>query len=194
MIHTPDGKLSSETVLLLTKTFDFQDIRKCYKKYENTTFNNYLMGVLSKSMHSWFVKSNVEVLDNLLMACPVSMKAFPTSVKDINMNNYTSNVTIQLPILENMNESLKITKKRFAQFFKLHYLFPTVYFQSLFRYIPRKIGTYMYNRFTKEVDFLLTNVNGPKEPIYLCNKKIGNFVDLVLYSEHHTLLDNLLND
>ncbi|CAI2367739.1 unnamed protein product [Moneuplotes crassus] len=172
MIHTPTGRLSGESIFLKTKTFDFKDIRKCYKMFENTTFNNYVMGVLSKSMHSWFTKNGVEAPESLIMSCPVSMKTLPKSVADINLNNYTSSVTIQFPVLENLKESLKITKRRFAEFFKFYHLIPTVYFQKLFRYIPRKIGSYLYDKFIQEVDFLLTNVSGPREPIYLCNKKI----------------------
>ncbi|CAI2367841.1 unnamed protein product [Moneuplotes crassus] len=172
MLHTPTGRLSDEAVYLKTKTFNFKDVRKCYKQFDNTTFNNYVMGVLSKSLHSWFHKNGVEPPKELVMSCPVSMKTLPKSVSDIDLNNYTSSVTMEFPVCESLSESIKITRERFSRFAKFHHLIPTVYFQKLFKYIPRKIGSLLYNNFVKEMDFLLTNVNGPREPIYLCNKQI----------------------
>mmetsp|Transcript_16255 Transcript_16255/g.15972 ORF Transcript_16255/g.15972 Transcript_16255/m.15972 type:complete len:126 (+) Transcript_16255:486-863(+) len=125
------------------------------------------MGVLSKSLHSWFHKNGVEPPKELVMSCPVSMKTLPKSVSDIDLNNYTSSVTMEFPVCESLSESIKITRERFSRFAKFHHLIPTVYFQKLFKYIPRKIGSLLYNNFVKEMDFLLTNVNGPREPIYL---------------------------
>lgn len=167
MLHTPDRTLSGDSIFLKTKTFDFKDIRKCYKKFEGATFNNYVMGVLSKSIHSWYEKNGLESPQDLIMSCPVSMKTLPKSIEDINLNNYTSSVTIKLPVMKDLSESIKVTRKRFSTFFKFYHLVPTVNFQKLFRYIPKRIGSYLYTRFLKEVDFLLTNVNGPREPIYL---------------------------
>ncbi len=140
------------------------------------------MGTLSKSIHSWYQSNDVEVPKDLVMCCPVSMKTLPKSVKDINLNNYTSSVTIRFPVLENLGEALKITKKRFSKFFKFFHLLPTIYMLKLFRFIPHGIGRHMISQFLNEIDFLLTNVNGPREPIYLCNKKIRKSVNFLLLS------------
>jgi len=172
IIHTPNRTLSGESIFLKTKTYDFKDIRKCYKKFKNATFNNYVMGVLSTSMNEWYKKNKVEEPGSLIMSCPVSMKTMPKSVKEINMSNYTSSVTFQFPILEDLKEAIAISKARFSKFFKLHYLMSAINFQLLFRFIPLGIGKYLYNKFLREVDFLLTNVSGPREPIYINNKKI----------------------
>ena len=145
IIHNPKRELSGESIMLKTKTFNFKDIRKCYKQYENVTFNNYVMGVLSKSIHSWYAKNKVENPGNLIMSCPVGMKAMPKSIKEVNLNNHTSGVTIQFPVLGDLREALKETQERFSKFFKLHYLISAIYFQSIFRYIPRALGRALYN-------------------------------------------------
>mmetsp|Transcript_6666 Transcript_6666/g.5787 ORF Transcript_6666/g.5787 Transcript_6666/m.5787 type:complete len:117 (+) Transcript_6666:856-1206(+) len=116
------------------------------------------MGVLSKSIHSWYGKNDIQDPGSLIMSCPVSMKSLPKSVNEINLNNYTSSVTIEFPVLGQLKEAMGVCKKRFGEYYKLHYLMSTINFQLLFRFIPFGIGKMLYHRFLGKVDFLLTNV------------------------------------
>ena len=46
--------------LFASKTFEFESIRKCYKRFEKTTFNDYMLGIVSKCLHKWYIKNGVE--------------------------------------------------------------------------------------------------------------------------------------
>mmetsp|Transcript_32588 Transcript_32588/g.28846 ORF Transcript_32588/g.28846 Transcript_32588/m.28846 type:complete len:189 (-) Transcript_32588:17-583(-) len=132
------------------------------------------MGLLSRSMYQWYNKNGVKEPGTLIMSCPVSMKPMPKSVKELNLNNYTSSVLLQFPVMEDMKESIPLCKSRFSKLYTLPYLMSALNFMMLFRFIPGKIAKLMLDIAFMRIDFLMTNVCGPKEPIYLCNKEILN--------------------
>ena len=45
---------------LSTKEYDFELIKKAYKKYPGMTFNDFLLGVSGKSYHQWFKENGVK--------------------------------------------------------------------------------------------------------------------------------------
>lgn len=159
-------------MFLTTKTYDFEDLRKCYKQFDKVTFNNYVMGVLGKSIHEWYAKNGVAKPGPLVMSCPVNMKPFPDSIEKVNLNNGTSAITIHLPVVGDLKEAIYTAKERFAKHFNLPTLMAALELQRFFSYVPPGIGRTIYNFCTKDIDLVMTNVKGTVEPLYLCNKKI----------------------
>jgi NRPS condensation-like uncharacterized protein len=167
IIHTPDRKNTGDNVFLTTPLYDFADLRKCYKKFDKVTFNNFLMGIVGKSIHQWYAKNGVDEPGSLIVSCPVSMKGFPESIKDVNLNNCTSAVTVQLPIVNDLKQAIYTSKERFAKHFKLPTLIAALEFQKFFSLVPPGIGKALYTIFTQDIDLVLTNVSGTKEPLYI---------------------------
>jgi len=172
IFHTPDGKNSGESIFMLSKTYDFNDLRKCYKKYEHVTFNNYIMGVVGKSLKEWYAKNGVQDPGDMIMSVPVNMKIFPKRVEDIDLNNGTSVVTIQVPLVDDLKDAIYKSKARFNKYFNLPTLMASLNLQAFFSYVPPGIGRLVYSVVTKDIDFVLSNVSGAREPLYLCNKEI----------------------
>lgn len=166
IIHTVDRKNSGESVFLCSKTYDFEDLRKCYKTYDKATFNNYVMGILGKSISDWYALNGVHNPGDLILTVPVNMKTLPEKVEDINMNNGTSTVTIHLPIVSDLGDAIYKSKKRFEEFYKLPTLMAALNLQAFFSYVPPGIGRAIYKLFTKDIDLVLSNVSGAREPLY----------------------------
>lgn len=165
-IHTPNGKNSGDSVFLCSKTYHFDDLRKCYKQFDKATFNNYVMGILGKSIHDWYGKNGVSNPGDLILTIPVNMKTLPDKVEEINMNNGTSTITIHLPIVKDLKEAIYESKKRFAKFYNLPTLLAALNLQAFFSYVPPGIGRAVYKFFTKDIDIVLSNVNGTKDALY----------------------------
>ena len=116
IFHTPDQRNSGESVFYASKTYNFEDLRKWYKTFDNVTFNHYIMGIVGKSMNDWYAKNGVKNPGDMIMSCPVNMKVFPKRIEDINLNNGTSVITIQVPVVSDLKEAVFEAKKRFKKY------------------------------------------------------------------------------
>lgn len=135
--------------------------------YDKATFNNYVMGIVGKSIYDWYTLNGAKDLGDLVLTVPVNMKTLPDKVEDINMNNGTSTVTIQLPIVSDLREAIYQSKRRFEKHYTLPTLLATLGLQDFFSYVPPGLGRMIYKYFTKDIDLVLSNVSGAREPLYL---------------------------
>lgn len=175
IIHTKDGRNSGESRFLCSKVYDFEDLRKSYKQFDKITFNNYVMGILGKSINDWYSKNGVQNPGDLILTIPVNMKTLPDRVEDINMNNGTSTVTIHLPVYKDLKTAIYTAKTRFDQFYKLPTLLAALNLQAFFSYVPPGIGRAFYKFFTKDIDLVLSNVSGTREALHIANRKIRKY-------------------
>ena len=131
------------------------------------------MGIVGKSMNEWYAKNGVHNPGDMIMSCPVNMKIFPKRIEDINLNNGTSVVTIQVPVVKDLKDAVYKSKKRFNKYFNLPTLIAALDLQAFFSYVPPGIGKLCYAKFVDRIDMVLSNVAGSREPLFLCNKEIS---------------------
>lgn len=171
MIKSPKGN-SGECTNLISKEYKFDDLRKCYKRFEKRTLNHFMMGILSKSIYQWYEENGATDIQNICTIVPVGMKPLVLDIDELNMNNFTSGVTYEFPLRKQLPEAIEDAKKGFEYYFTLPYLIYTVLMVRIFQFLPPTLGWFVYQYFCRNLDLTFTNVPGHKEPMYICNKEI----------------------
>mmetsp|Transcript_41257 Transcript_41257/g.47537 ORF Transcript_41257/g.47537 Transcript_41257/m.47537 type:complete len:180 (-) Transcript_41257:29-568(-) len=86
-IQTKDGENCGESTLLISKEYDLNDIKTCYKKFKNVTLNNYMMGIISKSIYQWYKMNGVDSPKDISTIVPVVMKPLSPKINEVSMEN-----------------------------------------------------------------------------------------------------------
>lgn len=82
----------------------FDKVKKSYKKYGNATFNDLMLGIMSKSFKPMLVKKGVKNPKEIKIAIPIAMKDLPTGYHDLQVLNKLSAVSPCLPICDSIEE------------------------------------------------------------------------------------------
>lgn len=80
-------KNSYKNKFYISEEIPFQDIRKCYKRFKNTTFNDYILGVISTNFHKWFEMYGIRGTQRILTAVPINTRDLPKSLEDLKIDN-----------------------------------------------------------------------------------------------------------
>ena len=87
MIQTKSGENSGESICILSKTYKLNDIKRCYKRFNKVTMNNFMMGLAAKSIHKWYQLNGVEEPKDISTIIPVVMKPFSPYIDELNIEN-----------------------------------------------------------------------------------------------------------
>lgn len=158
---------SGMTTNLITKEYNFEDIRKCYKKYPGRTYNQFIMGVGSKALHKWFQQYNVNDVKGLVTIAPAAMKPFTADIDKLDLGNYTSGSTFNFPIRGDFEQAMEETTKGFHHYHTIRHLIYTVLMLNIFKLLPPFFGKLTYRTFCNSLDMTFTNVKGFSEPVYI---------------------------
>ena len=93
----------------------FEVIRKLYKRYDNMTFNDYMLAILGKSLYQYCIKKDIKNPKGVKCEVPVGHKKLPTGYHDINISNYLSVLELELPIVDSIREGYD-TLKPYVQY------------------------------------------------------------------------------
>ena len=84
----------------------FDDIQKWYKKFPKTTFNDYIMGVLSIGVKRWLKQNWIEDTSKILMLIPINMRGLPNSIKELKIGNYIVALRVELKLWNKLSEAI----------------------------------------------------------------------------------------
>mmetsp|Transcript_18745 Transcript_18745/g.21546 ORF Transcript_18745/g.21546 Transcript_18745/m.21546 type:complete len:218 (+) Transcript_18745:554-1207(+) len=149
-----------------SKEIPFEDIRKCYKQYEKTTFNDYILGALSISMHKWYTNNGVKDPKKILTLIPINNRPFPKNLDDLKLNNTTTAFKFELPINADIREILKTNKTTFSRFMNITYLSCIGNLGTAVPYLPEFLAHHLFLDYYRGVDLLFSNVPFSTEPWY----------------------------
>jgi len=171
-INTPTGANSGKSKFYMSKYYKFEDLRVCYKRFPTITFNKYMMGIVSKSIHQWYKNNGASNIDDILCIIPVVMKPLAAEAKDIIMDNCTAGVTFKFPLRSNLKDAISLTSSRFDSYFNMYFLMHVIFILKTFMIVPSFIGRFLYHTICGKLDLTLTNLSGYREQIYLCDRKL----------------------
>uniref|UniRef100_A0A7S3JG98 O-acyltransferase WSD1 C-terminal domain-containing protein n=1 Tax=Euplotes harpa TaxID=151035 RepID=A0A7S3JG98_9SPIT len=172
-IQTADGANSGESTIHKSKVYNLNHLKACYKKYEGVTLNNYMMGIVSKSIHEWYVLNNVAEPKEIIATVPVVMKPFSPTIEKVDIDNCTAGITFSFKLKAELEEAIRVNKTEFERFFNLPFLIHVITSLKLFMYLPTALGALLYHMCCKNIDLTLSNVSCSKEAMYLLDKKIA---------------------
>ena len=174
MIKTKSGENSGDNVWILSKWYKLGDLKKSYKRFKGATMNNFMMGLVSKSIYKWYQMNGVDEPKQISTIVPVVMKPFSPHIDHVNMENGSSGVTFRLKLKENLEDAICQATKGFNFYFKLPYLIHIMIMLKAFGIFPNALGRYLYNFSWWNLDMTMSNVQGGNSPMYLWDKEITN--------------------
>lgn len=88
-----------------SKYINFDDIRKCYRRYPGMTFNDYMLGVISKAFHKINSKAK-----QLVITTPINLRDMPKSIDQMSLDNQVAGIKFTLPISDDIQSTMNTLK------------------------------------------------------------------------------------
>lgn len=64
--------------IYISQEMEFEKIRKCYKRFQGATFNDYMLGQLSVSLDQWYKKNSISGAQKLSILSPINARPLPS--------------------------------------------------------------------------------------------------------------------
>ena len=158
--------------LYSSKLFDFESIRKWYKRFPNTSFNDYVLGLISTSMNKWYKENGIEGAKNLKMVMPINTRNLPTCLNDLILDNSIMTFHHMLPIENDMEESIKKSKTALRKSMKPEYVLGAAKLEFILQFIPHYfLRKYILNDNFKEIDMIFSNFSFSSVPFTFVSKQ-----------------------
>ena len=135
------------------------------------TFNDVLMTAISKSIHDYLrLHTKDKTLNDIMLACPFSLRPPPKELGDYKFNNDFSIVPYNLKLIDSMSGIKQINSdmnalKKSVDPIGLCYL---VKFTMM---LPDFLRTFLLEMFLDRMTFGFSNVPGPRTPWVLTGKR-----------------------
>ncbi len=169
------GNLGVQKRLTWTAPIPLDNIKKVGKAISATTLNDVLIATVTGAMRRYLKTRNTPVNElDIHVAVPVNIRKPGT---EFELGNKFSLVFLRLPIyLEDPVLRLKEVKRRMDNL----KVSPDPYINfgllSTIGALPTKIARKAAQIFGNKASGVLTNVPGPREPLYFAGRKISNFM------------------
>jgi hypothetical protein len=163
-----------------TKRFDFPPIYKITKQL-NCTFNDYMLAVISKVAKQYCQRFGYNN-NSINIICPVSLRDPPKTEEELRLTNESGAACIQIPFIDDHHnpESIKKIKYITDKYLKSHRFAETLNYTTGFvnQFLPNLVSRQVILASSRHFDFVVSNVPGPKDPIYMSGLKL---VDQLLF-------------
>ena len=165
----------------ISEKFEFEDIRKWYKKIGNATFHDYMLGILGKCIAKWGNLNGQNNLRSLKMWFPVNMRPLPTDMKSVKLNNYLTSLLHQLKIGVGIKEWIEESKKSMRVFNNFKFLTWLSYFHKILPFFPEALTRNLFSNFFDGVHMMFSNIPFPSSAFHICNREV---TDLALFANY----------
>lgn len=152
--------------LYATKGFKFSDLRQCYRRFAQTTFNDYSLGILSKSLYEWYKVNGITGVDRIVTTMPTNIRELPKTVDEINLDNNIVGFKFFVPIREKLEEGIKETKNVTKKYLTLTYIGAIMNFMKIVKYLPQKAINFFVEDMSRNTDIVYSNIPFSQETFY----------------------------
>jgi len=163
--------------LQITKDYDFNKISKICKSL-NVTFNDMMMSILSSSIRKFCKENKLQIPNELSAAIPVGNRRLIKNITDVKITNDSTAVGCKITIVEDPIKDSHLIHKEFKKHVRnMPFIILTKFLTDfVFKYMPDYIGKLIVRNACRNFDFTISNVPGPKSPIYYANGKLNEFL------------------
>jgi len=165
-----------------SKLFDLKAYNALRRKEDlGISFNELMMGALSICIGKLCAKDPQQYrhLNEIMTLIPIGLKGIPMSSEQIEINNSTNAIYLELGFIDDLKTGKKFLQEKFSKYIKASgvgsAMFSIVKF--MLEFMPLEIFQLLIiNQFYKNVDFLPTNIPGPREPLYYYGSKVTDII------------------
>ena len=73
-----NGPETSKTKFYASGYVPFEKLKKVYKRFDKTSFNDYIMGMMSKTFYDWFSANGIKDPKQIITVIPLNLRNLPT--------------------------------------------------------------------------------------------------------------------
>ena len=73
-----DGPETSKTKYYASGYVSFEKLKKVYKRLDKTSFNDYIMGMMSKAFYDWYSINGIKDPKQIITVIPINLRSLPT--------------------------------------------------------------------------------------------------------------------
>jgi diacylglycerol O-acyltransferase len=168
------GKLGVQKRVAWSKVMSLSDIKKISCHY-HAKVNDTLLAILTGALRRHMEKHHQDTGITFNIACPVDMRK---NDQEIDLGNKVGAILIQLPINTiHFEERIKIISEKTSAL-KKSLEPPLAYYYTEFisDFVPKSIELYAAKMLGSKLMAILSNVPGPKKPIYFAGEEIDNIM------------------
>jgi diacylglycerol O-acyltransferase / wax synthase len=169
------GKLQVAKQVTWTDPIDLDRIKKLGKAINSATLNDILIATVTGSMRRYLKTRNTPINElDLQVTIPVNVRKPGT---EFELGNKFSLVFLKLPVyLEDPILRLKEVKRRMDKLKVSADPYVNFGLLSAIGFLPAKMAQKAAQFFGNKASGVMTNVPGPKKPLYFAGKKISNIM------------------
>ncbi|RLB85278.1 MAG: hypothetical protein DRH26_18455, partial [Deltaproteobacteria bacterium] len=169
------GKLAVAKQVTWTDPIDLDKIKKLGKSISSTTLNDILIATVTGSMRRYLKTRNTPINElDLQVTIPVNVRKPGT---EFELGNKFSLVFLKLPVyLEDPILRLKEVKRRMDKLKVSADPYVNFGLLSAIGFLPAAAAQKAAQFFGNKASGVLTNVPGPKKPLYFAGKEISNIM------------------
>lgn len=167
-----------------SKLFDLKAFNSVRRKEDlNISFNELMMGAFSISIKKLCDRDPKQYghLKEVMSLVPIGLKGIPESLDKIEINNRTNGIYLELGLISDIAKEKKILQENFSNFIKAPGVASAILSIANFmiEFLPLEIMQLIANRFFGNVDFITTNVPGPREPLFYYGSKVTEIIPVL---------------
>ena len=77
-LRETNGPETSKTKFYASGYVLFEKLKKVYKRFDKTSFNDYIMGMMSKTFYDWFSANGIKDPKQIITVIPINLRNLPT--------------------------------------------------------------------------------------------------------------------
>lgn len=172
----PEGnKIKGNKQFIVSKEYKFSDLR-VYKQYD-CSYNDFMLGVISKSINDELVMQKCTNLKHLCLAIPVNLKFPPTCLDEVQIENNLAAAKVEMPLISELSkEQIRSIKRKVQPQLDFKCLKSVRGIQTAFTYLPYIVAKDSYWDFGKDLDIVISNIPGSKTHNFLDGKRVREIV------------------
>jgi len=164
---------SGRSNIEISKNFNFNTVSKICKSL-NVTFNDLMMSIISSSCRKFCIEFKLEIPKEISAAIPIGHRRLPKNFKDIRIVNDSSAVGCKIDIIDDpIKDCLKIHKEFKEHVRNIPFITLTKFLTDIvFKFFPDYLTKLIIRNASRNFDFTISNVPGPKNALFYGEGKI----------------------
>jgi len=158
--------------IFLSKEFSFKSVVKCYKRFDKTTFNDYMLAAVSTGFDKWLKQNSIKDAKKIVVSMPVNVRPLPTKIEELKLGNYFMATRCELPLHSTIEKSIYSCKEAFWSIYSEAMIRSMDKLGNLLRFIPQQIAFQAADDVFKGIGLALSNIPFGQEDWVICNKKV----------------------
>ncbi|CAI2367129.1 unnamed protein product [Moneuplotes crassus] len=164
--YTLKSGYSGKKALEISKTYHFDQLRKCYKSYNNAKFNDFFVGCIGKGMKQYAKELGYPDFQTIGVGVPVNLRPLPKDLEvPLPLQNCIGLGECEFPCSDDLQDGMKRGRKVLQDRFKVSLMWSSQNIQALLKFMPNALNDMLIKILSKSGQMVVSNISGLKQQI-----------------------------